>query len=123
GRVEQPEVLRAKQAAALALEGWRGRKGRKGKTQQRDRREARALHDRPAFRAGPVFPVRPASPACPARPGSPAVSIPTIPPRVIASTDKIASSFSFDSRPRSSTSSRIGRPVLTASLAISAVAA
>ena len=83
GGVEQAEIVGLEELALrrtrLGRIGWRGRKSRKNGTvgQQQQREQEHALHDRPAF------PVAPASPACPASPA------PVIPPRVIASTERI----------------------------------
>src|SRR5262249_15454562 len=105
-RFEQTEILRLKKLGPGA--GGRGPCGERRRCRER-RQESRDHERLHFFSASPRSPIRPAAP--------------TMPPRVIASTDRIASSLSLGSRPRSSTMSRMVLPVFTDSFAISAVAA
>src|SRR5204863_1727136 len=105
GALEHAEIQRREKALArflspLGKRSGMGGIGRKGK--QNEQRQ-HASHRFPAL------PVRPASPA------------PTIPPLVIALTERISSSFPASRSFRSSTRSRIERPVVTEAFAISAV--
>ena len=97
---------RAGRAGREGQEGQAGQEAQAGKSRRQTISTiAIAALMPPACRLLPVLPVLPVLPL-PPRPA------PTIPPRVIASTDRISSRRASSSSPRSSTSSRIERPVL-----------
>jgi hypothetical protein len=139
GRFEEPQVERIEQVAVrpglvrrsrrdrprsrrLQIGGVRVCQSRRQKTQD----DSSGCPAHPAQRSG-VPHAGPFGPAtCVCHPPAPPFSVPfspTMPPRVIASTERISSRRAPSRSPRSSTMSRIARPLLTASFAISAVAA
>src|SRR5262249_58978140 len=105
GRLEQAEVLRRKETGFFGL----GRAGFGGLRKRRRliREECRGDQDRRRAKSSHRW----------------FTFSPAMPPRVIASIDKISSSRFSSSNPRASTSSRMVFPLFTDSFAISAVAA
>src|SRR4051812_6312706 len=123
GSLEQAQVLRAEEARIRFRlwrgRGWMGRRGGIGRTGQHDDpyaddRRQRRFHRVSSLPALPPFLSFPAVPVPPS---------PTTPPLVMDSTDRISFRRLSSSRPRSSTSARMDLPLLTDSLASSAVAA